>query len=526
MKFRILGSLTVDAEAGPVDLGPAKQRTVLAALLLEANRIVPVDRLVAAAWEGEPPRSAVANVRTYASRLRKTLRERVESRPPGFVLHVGDDELDLAAFRELAGRGRAALAAGHDGEAVATLGEALSLWRGAAAEDLSRSAGLEAPLAALDEQRLAVLEDWIAARQRLGHDGQLIDELRRLTDTHPLRERLWSQLILARYRGGDIGGALAGYAQARNVLAENLGVDPGPELVRMHQAVLTRDPALDLLDTHPPGPRHPTDSFPRPADALGRFVAPDRAAPDPGTRQHAVPRELPADTSVLVGRDKELHLLLDSVIGGPEHAHGPTVLVLHGPAGIGKSVLAVRAASLLAEHFPDGQLFADLRGTATSRKQPRKVLAGFLRSLGVPDRRIPDDEDETAARYRSITADRRLLILLEDAADEAQVRPLVPAAPGSIVVITARRPLAALDGAAHLHLERLSPDAAEELLVRLCGPERVEAEREETHRLAARCRGLPLALRIAAARLVADPLLPVSALGDHLEYGDLTIHLS
>ncbi|MFI6485656.1 BTAD domain-containing putative transcriptional regulator [Nonomuraea sp. NPDC050663] len=515
MKFRILGSLTVDAEAGPVDLGPAKQRTVLAALLLEANRIVPVDRLVAAAWEGEPPRSAVANVRTYASRLRKLLRERVESRPPGFVLHVGDDELDLAAFRELAGRGRAALAAGHDGEAVATLGEALSLWRGAAAEDLSRSAGLEAPLAALDEQRLAVLEDWIAARQRLGHDGQLIDELRRLTDTHPLRERLWSQLILARYRSGDIGGALAGYALARNALAENLGVDPGPELVRMHQAVLTRDPALDLLDTHPPGPplRHPADSRHPPA-------------PDPGARQHAVPRELPADTSVLVGRDKELHLLLDSVIGGPEHSHGPTVLVLHGPAGIGKSVLAVRAASLLAEHFPDGQLFADLRGTATSRKQPRKVLAGFLRSLGVPDRRIPDDEDESAARYRSITANRRLLILLEDAAEEAQVRPLLPAAPGSVVVITARRPLAALDGAAHLHLERLPPDAAEELLVRLCGPERVEAEREEARRLAARCRGLPLALRIAAARLVADPLLPVSALGDHLEYGDLTIHLS
>ncbi|MFD7729329.1 BTAD domain-containing putative transcriptional regulator [Kitasatospora phosalacinea] len=257
MRFQILGPLLVSREADgpPLALGPPKQRCLLAALLLEANRVVSLERLAATIWDADAPASWAANVRTYASGLRTVLADpaadggRLLSRSPGYGLTVAEHELDLAEFRRLAGWGRSALAAGDAYTAVANLDLALDLWRGSAAEDVRRSAAFDRRLAAVDEERLAAVEDWVDARQMLGRHRPLVLELRELTDRHPLRERLWAALMLALYRSGDASGALEAYRQARGRLAGDLGLDPGPALVRLQQAVLARDGALDSPST-------------------------------------------------------------------------------------------------------------------------------------------------------------------------------------------------------------------------------------------------------------------------------------
>lgn len=482
-------------------IGPAKQRSLVAALLLEPNRVVPVDRLVDMIWDGPPPASAVANVRTYASRLRRTLVDdhgepRLAGHGTGYRLSILDNELDLTAFRRLSQAGRAALAERQPTRAVELLGRAVALWRGAAAEDIDRSAGLERCLGVLDEQRLVAVEDWIDAKQRLGEGGGLIADLRRLVDEHPLRERLWSSLVLALYRSGDVAGALAAFGHVRRSLAEHLGVDLGPELTRLHQAVLRRDPALDgVADNGPAISVAPVILSP---------VAASVAAPPPAPV--AVPRELPADTTPLVGRDRELAAI--EAILKPHHMDtrepgldGPVFIGVHGPAGVGKSALAVQAATRLSRYFPDGQLYADLRGTAPGRepRRPVDVLAGFLRSLGVPEPRVPVCEEEAAARYRSTVASRRLLVLLDDAADETQVLPLLTATGGSAVLFTGRRRLAAHDRIVHIELGFLDLAHSIELLARLCG---AAGPRRLLSKLARECGGSPVALRGAAARAI------------------------
>jgi DNA-binding SARP family transcriptional activator len=263
VRFQILGSLRVDTENSTLTLGPPKQRCLLAALLLEPNRIVSMERLAAAIWDGDAPVSWTANIRTYASGLRAALAvdaevreheedaagERLLSRTPGYGLAVGEHELDLTEFRRFAGWGRSALQAGDAYTAVANFDAALKLWRGCAAEDLRCPAALARRLSALDEERLAAIEDWAMARQALGQHRSLVPKLRDLTEAHPLRERLWSILMLALYCSGDVSGALEAFRQARCRLAEDLGLEPGPTLVRLHQAVLARDASLESVPT-------------------------------------------------------------------------------------------------------------------------------------------------------------------------------------------------------------------------------------------------------------------------------------
>jgi DNA-binding SARP family transcriptional activator len=258
VRFRILGPLQIDAEDSTLTLGPPKQCCLLTALLMEPNRIVALDRLAASIWDGDAPVSWIANIRTYASGLRTTLaeversapaRERLLSRSPGYGLAVDEHELDLLEFRRFADWGRSALQAGDAYTAVANLDAALKLWRGAAAEDIRRPAALARRLAALDEERLVATEDWAVARQALGQHRSLLPELRDLTETHPLRERLWSLLVLSLYCSGDVSGALEAFRQARCRLAEDLGLEPGPTLVRLHQAVLARDACLESTPT-------------------------------------------------------------------------------------------------------------------------------------------------------------------------------------------------------------------------------------------------------------------------------------
>ncbi|WP_433041649.1 BTAD domain-containing putative transcriptional regulator [Dactylosporangium sp. CS-033363] len=463
MKFQLLGPVRIWRDDTALPIGPAKQRSLLTALLLEPNRIVPLDRLVAMLWDGDPPRSAVANVRTYASRLRRLLVDatgavRLSGHGPGYRLAVGDDELDVTAFRRLTADGRAALAAGQPARAVQLLGRAVSLWKGGPGEDLERSAGLDRCLGPLQEQRLTTIEDWIDAKQRLGQGIGVVSDLRRLLDEHPLRERLWSQLVLALYRTGDVAAALSAFAEARRCFADRLGVDLGPQMIRLHRAMLRRDPALD-----------------------GAAV------------MESVPRELPADAMLLVGRDREQATMAEAVL----RSDGPVFIALDGPAGIGKSALAVRVATRLGRHFPDGQLYVDLHGSDPARpvRRPVDVLGQCLRSLGVPAGQIPDSEEEAAARYRTIAANRRLLVVLEDAAASSQVRPLLTATAGSAVIITSRARLAVHDRTVHIGLGPLTVADSVEILAGLGGGSPDSGPR--LLQLARSCDGSPLALRRA-----------------------------
>ncbi|HET8684385.1 MAG TPA: BTAD domain-containing putative transcriptional regulator [Micromonosporaceae bacterium] len=482
-----------------------KQRILLTALLLDANSVVSLDRLVWTLWGEASPPSAIANVRTYISRLRHLLTDhtgqsRVSGRAPGYLVHIAEDELDLEVFGRRVDAARGALADGQTERAATQFEQALALWYGMAAEDIPRSlTGLGARLAALDEQRLTTIEDWVDARLKLGEHTRVVAELRQLTSQHPLRERLWSLLMLSLYGAGDVGGALAAYGEARHTLAEELGVDPGPELTRLHLAVLARDPAI--LAAAPPTGRPTTLMADQPAAR-----APTPAWP--------VPHELPTDLTTLVGREHALATVIQTVQATP----GPCVVAIHGAGGVGKSALAVHASHLLAAEFPDGQIYVELHGATVGLPpaRPVDVLGRFLRALGVPGDQVPADCAEAAARYRSLAADRRLIVVLDNAADETQVRPLLSAASGCAVIITSRRMLAALDGATHLELGPLSQDAAVILLRRLVGVDRVAAEPEQASRLASLCDRLPLALRIVGARLARRPQWPLAELAEQL----------
>jgi DNA-binding SARP family transcriptional activator len=441
----------------------------------------------------------VANIRTYASRLRKLIVEAtgqdlIVGRVPGYLVAAGES-VDLVQFQRQAEAGRTALSQGDAALAALNFGEALRLWRGTAAEDVERSAGLAAQLSALDGQRLLVMEEWVTARQGLRHDPELVTDLRRLTGRHPLREKLWAQLMTALYREGDPAGALEAFASARFVLGDQLGIDPGQELVRLQRAILARE------------------------ELAHELPAPVSIASGP------VPRELPA-VAALTGRDKDFAMVLDEIA-----SH--RIVAIHGTGGAGKSALALAAAHELASAYPDGQLYLDLHG-ATSGLPPQPVAAvlnRMLRTLGVAPGEIPGSVDEAAARFRSLAAGRRMILVLDNAVSEAQVRPLLPGSPACAVLITSRQLLAGLDQGVHLELGPLSQDAAVSLLRRLAGADRAAAEPGEVERMAGLCGRLPLALRIAGARLAARPRQRIADLNGQLEqsrldtlaYGELAL---
>lgn len=434
-------------------------------------------------------------------------RERLVGRPPGYLFIADETELDLLVYQRLVRDARKALSTGDKAAAVGGFEKALALWRGDAAEDLGRTVPLHRHLAALDEQRVTLTEDWIEARLDLDGHREVTAELKRLTEAHPLRERLWYQLMLAQYRVGGAAAALDVFAEARRTLVDQLGVEPGCDLARLHAAVLARDPAL---------------SSDRPAVDLSRS----------SHRPRPVARELPADPPMLVGRDREL-----ATIRAAAASAESAVVAIHGPIGVGKSALALHSAHQLVERYPDGQLYVDLGGSATGRiaADPSVVLARFVCALD-PEGEAPRDGCDAAARFRSLSAGRRLIIILDNVLDEGQVRPLLPGAASALVIITSRRILAALDSPIHIELHQISQDAAELLLERLCGNERAIAEPDQLQRIARLCERMPLALRIAGARLVARPDRPLSSLTaqlsdercrlDALTFGDLAIRSS
>ena len=508
MRFRVLGPLEVRDRFGePVRLGSPKLRAVLAVLLLSANRPLSAGRLVDVVWPDRPPPTAVGALRTYVSTLRRELQLDGGAPPPrlvtdaaGYRMDVTAADLDLFVFEELVTCGEQALRDGDPLAATEQLRRGLSLWRGRPLEDVAIDADLDGRLVVAEERRLAATEALVEGRLALGQHAELGVELRALVEENPLRERLWQHWMLALYRAGRQAEALAAYRRLRDRLVRELGTEPARAVRELHERMLAADPALDL-----PGQR------------------------SPGMRT-VVARQLPADVAAFTGRSAELAELAARLRSDLDDRVPAPIGAIDGAAGVGKSALAVHAAHRVAGSFPDGQLYADLSGGT-----PLGVLGGFLRALGVPDTGR-HDVAEAAGRFRAETATRRLLVVLDNATDATQVRPLLPAGPGCAVLVTSRRVLATLDGVSHVHLGPLAPGESLTLLKVLAGPERIAADPPAARHLVTLCGGLPLALRIAGARLAARPAWPVRTLTgrladthrrlDELHAGDLDVRAS
>ncbi|MFI7453625.1 AfsR/SARP family transcriptional regulator [Nonomuraea sp. NPDC049714] len=551
MKFGILGPLTVWREDQQVDLGTPKARVLLAVLLCQAGNPVSEDQLAVALWGDTPPKSATKNVQTYVHRLRRHLGDpaRVVRQGAGYLVPVIQDELDAARFEGLARSGQALEAAGEPEEATHRLREALNLWRGPAFVSMTDVPMLAAEAARLDEVRLSVLQSRIAVDLRLGRHAGLLGELAALISEYPLRERLRAQLMLALYRCGRRADALAEYARARKTLVEETGLDPADELHDLHQRILTQDPSLDLgplVRTTGAAVRPgPYTQVHRPRRSDGSGIEPSgtvrhphphphpraRSGDRPGHATALTPAELPPDIADFTGREGEVADLTE-VITQPRP--GTVAMAsIAGLGGLGKTTLAVHVAHRVADRFPDGQLYADLRGVSAEPARPEDVLSRFLFALGISATGIPESLEERVALYRSCLAGRRILILLDNVAGEEQVRPLLPGAPGTAVLLTGRVRLVGLEGASLLELDVLPSAQAMHLLGRIAGDERVRDDPAAALEITRLCGRVPLAVRISAARLLGRKQWSLSHLAgvlgeerhrlDELVAGDLDI---
>jgi DNA-binding SARP family transcriptional activator len=494
-KFGVLGPLQVDGE----DVGlPAKLRALLAALLLRANRVVPVDTLIDAIWGESSPASARVTLQGYVRRLRQQLGgRRIVTRFPGYLIAVPPGGLDLDAFTSHYDRGLAAAATGNWMAASSTFTTALALWRGDPLADVPSELLRHTEVPRLAELRLLAIESRVEADLRLGRHAELIAELRHLVTREPMRETLHGQLMLALYRCGRQGEALSVYRDIDRVLRDELGVSAGPELGQLHARMLAADPAL-----------------------AWNARAATAAANEPRVHGATGPAQLPPDIPDFTARRDEVRQLSQAITADPgrERPGSVAVCVVTGMGGIGKTALAVHVAHRLRERFPDGQLYAELGGAASPVAQA-EVLSRFLRDLGDPEPRAEDAVADLSARFRTRLAHRKMLIVLDDAADAAQVRPLLPGSAGSGVIVTSRGPLTGLAGAAHITLGALGHEDSLSLFTAIVGPDRVNAEHAAACEVLSYCAGLPLAVRVAAQRLVARPSWDVAHLAARLADG-------
>lgn len=489
--FSVLGPLEVHRGGTVVPILPGKQRALLAALLVDSNRMVLVAEIVEALWGASPPRSARATLQNYVKRLRGTLGDGshsvIRTLPAGYLIRVAADELDLLRFEALLRSAEQETRAGGWARAAVDLRAALSLWRGEPLADVPSDLLAQREVPRLVEMRLRAMEMLVEADLHFGRLGDVIAELRKLTAIYPLRERLHELLMLALYRDGQQAAALNAYREIRDVLVRELGAEPGPGLRHMQHSILRSDPA-------------PTISQIR-ADVRN-------LRPAYSIRSDAVPRQLLAAPRHFSGRTSEIAALmrmLGTDDGGPTQT--VAAFLICGMAGVGKTALAMHWAHQVASEFPDGQLYVDLRGYDPDPPvAAADALAGFLRALGVAATDLPAEPDERAALYRTLLAERRVFVLLDNACSAEQVRPLLPGGPGCAAVVTSRESLAGLvarNGAARLELDPLPLADAVEVLRAQIGP-RVAADRQSAETLARQCALLPLALRtageLAAAR--------------------------
>ncbi len=503
MDFRLLGSFEVYDDAGhPVVLRSLRQRSLLALLLCRAGETVPTDQLIDEMWTHDPPTSALKNLHVYVHRLRRSLGadDRIIYRPPGYAVVAGADEIDIHRFAATVRDGNEALAAAQVARASELFGSALTHWRGPALADLRSVPVLDAYASSLTEQRLDALEARIDADLALGRHRELLAELPDLAAENPLRERLHAALMLALYRAGRRSTALESYQAARRALVDELGLDPGPHLQQLHQAILGGEPVENLPDTTTLTSADPAD----PVDPRERGSSPYPAGPC----------LLPTDVADFTGRVEEADTVHDFLVRTDGSAVRMCAIV--GRGGVGKTTLAIRVAHRLREEFPDGQLYVNLQGTLGYPADPTEVLGWFLRALGVDSSVIPEAPEERAAMYRARLGDRRVLVVLDDAADEAQVLPLLPGHADCGVLVTGRNRLAGLPGARPVELDALPPRSAVELLTTIVGPARVRAEPGAAHDVVRLCGHLPLAVRVGGARLASRQHWSLSRLADRL----------
>jgi DNA-binding SARP family transcriptional activator len=496
VRLSVLGPLGAWHGAEPVQLGGPRQRAVLALLTLQPNAVLHRDAIIEALWPADPPASAVKMVQAYVGHLRRQLdpgrapRDRdgvLVSAGTHYRLRAGADQLDLIAFGQLADRARAARA-GDAAAACELFAAALGLWHGEPLADLDLLAGHPA-VTGLDRRRAAVVHEFAETAVGAGLHDRVLPHLEALAERDPLDERAHAWLMIALAGTGRQAAALSLYERLRRRLDDQLGVHPGPALAQAHARVLRQDVAAA-------GPQ-----------------------PRPATRVPAGPaRQLPRGPGTFVGRDRAYGALAALA---RQAAGAAQICVIDGVAGVGKSALAIHAGRRLAHLFPDGQLYADLCGFGPRHPPvaPAEALAGFLRALGVAPAAIPASLDELAAMYRSLLAGRRTLVVLDNAADAAQVRPLLPGAPGTLVLVTSRARLSGLtarDGAARVTLRPLSGAEAIELLGEIVGHRRIAAEQRAAADISAGCGLLPLALRIAADRVAQRPGMELSSLAGQL----------
>jgi DNA-binding SARP family transcriptional activator len=466
-------------------------------LALNANRVTPVDQLVSALWDIEPPSTARGQIQTCVSGLRKQFGSNghpgeIRTRSPGYVLEIAPNDLDIEEFTTLVASARLKAGEGSLAEASGILRQALSLWRGPALADVDSDL-VQRAAAKFEDARLSAIEGRIQLDLALGHHQEVISELATLVDEYPLRERLAEFHMLALYRSGRQGDALEVGRRTRATLVEELGVEPGHDLQKLAAAILNRDPALDLV----------TEAVEPPIETEQRTAEPE-----------AHPRQLPASIADFTGREgaiEEIKQILSCGQRKESASYAVPIVSISGKGGVGKSCLAIRAAHELSDYFPDGVLFGSLQNPGEG-DPISELLARFLHALGVSGSAMPEGVLERAQLYRSKVAGKKLLVVLDDVANEDQALPLLPGDPTCAVITTSRMRLSGLFGAHWVDVDEFETDIAMTLLVKIIGQARVQAEQESSAQLVKLCGGLPLALRIVGARLASRPHWHISAL--------------
>jgi DNA-binding SARP family transcriptional activator/tetratricopeptide (TPR) repeat protein len=593
MRFRILGPLEVLSPDGWTAISASKWRSLLACLLVRSNQLVPTDLLIDELWGDHPPNTANNLVSIYFHRLRKVIGDTdgqvLVYRAPGYLLRLAPGDLDMQVFDAQVAAGRDAFAADDMQEAATLLGDALALWRGPLLADVPPS-----PLISVQADR--AVESWLAATElRVGADlccgraAQVVAELRGLVAEHPLREGLWLLLMRSLEDAGRRAEALEVFAQAQETIAAELGVDPGVELQRFHRELLAADasaaasgPAWQPLrsgeasvaprtsirmdvaaaaatasgEAAVPVPgdstaddagsgEEPAADFPAGTVAVGTFadLSPVAAGPQAGSEPPPAvakvrPAQLPADIGDFTGRETHVRHLCGLLLAGNGSSSpgAARIAVVNGAAGLGKTTLAVHAAHQVSAQFPDGQLYVDLLGASSQPASPGEVLARFLRDLGIEGDKVPARDDERAALYRTTLTGRRVLILLDNARDAAQIRPLLPGSSSCAVLATTRNRTSDLASMRFVDLNVLEDTEALALFTRIVGEDRAAAEPDATAEVLIACAGLPLAVRICAARLAARRQWRIATLAgrlrnqhrrlDELKTGDLAVRAS
>jgi len=554
--FRLLGPLEVRVGEQWEGIGAPKWRSLLAALLINSGQIVATEALIDEVWGDDQPAKAANLVSIYVLRIRRLIGDTSSSvlitRSPGYLLRAAPEAVDSQLFEKMVRDGRRALAGGEPQRAAEQLAEALALWRGSPLADVPRSQMVESEADRLTELKLDADELRITAELACGGHAQVVPELRRLLANNQLREGLWLLLMKALDGSGRHAEALEAYGSARKVISNELGVDPGPELRRLYAELLAADSASGSASGGPAGTilagsvaatmRPPPKPRPKPQPAAPRTAGPesarpgtsgsrhdraatdqeavaapqaaeadaetvdaeaaDSSAPSAAARLALAPAQLPTDIADFTGREEQVQHLSDLLATASDEGSGAVrIALVAGYGGLGKTSLAVHAAHRVRNEFPDGQLYVDLLGATPHPLAPADVLARFLRDLGVDGREIPLDEAERAARYRTSLAGRRVLVVLDNARDAAQVRPLLPGSAACAVLITTRSRMPDLASSELVDLNVLDDDEALTLFTRIVGDRRAAAEPEATAELLLACAGLPLAIRICAARV-------------------------